>query len=268
MNDDMRSQIGGPYDMRAWEAAANPEGIHYSIAVQTVAVADETPELLTTAGNSPSLAGVVGWIDVNDPDFRRNLDVLMSLPGANKLVGVRELAEYHPDAEWLASPTMNDAAAAFGVAGLTLDLLVLPHQIPAAMSLVGSHPEVRFVLDHLAKPPLAGGAFTAWANSLRALARFENLACKISGYSTFDYPAPPDYVKLKPVLDVALDTFGPSRILFGSDWPVAELGASYATVVEIAHQFTAGFSSGERNRFWSGTAVEWYPRAVVLGTFS
>jgi L-fuconolactonase len=264
MTDDMKSRIGGPYDMRAWESVANPAGIHRSIAVQTVAVADETPELLAVGEHSASLAGVVGWVDVNDPDFRSNLDALMSLPGGNKLVGIRELAEYNPNAEWLASPTMNDVAAALGVANLTLDLLVLPHQIPAAISLVESHPDVRFVLDHLAKPSLAAVAFERWERNMRALARLENVACKLSGYATFDLSGSPSYSKLKPAFDIVLDAFGPQRIMFGSDWPVAELGASYATVVQIAHEFTASLSAAEQNRFWAGTALEWYPNAVVL----
>ncbi|WP_309620517.1 amidohydrolase family protein [Salinibacterium sp.] len=265
MTDDMKSRIEGPYDMQAWESVANPEGIHHSIAVQTVPLAIETPELLAVGQHSASLAGVVGWLDVKDPEFRDNLDTLMSLPGANKLVGIRELAEYHPDAEWLASPTMNDAAEALGVANLTLDLLVLPHQIPAAMSLAESHPDVRFVLDHLAKPSLAADALERWARYLGALARLDNVACKMSGYATFDLPGTPSYPKLKPAFDIVLDAFGPQRIMFGSDWPVAELGASYATVMQIAHEFAASLSAAEQNRFWSGTALEWYPNVVILG---
>lgn len=265
MTDDMKSQIQGPYDMQAWESAANPEGIHHSIAVQTVPQADETPELLAVGQHSASLAGVVGWLDVKDPDFRDNLDALMSLPGGNKLVGIRELAEYHPDAEWLAGPAMNNAAEALGVANLTLDLLVLPHQIPAATSLAESHPDVRFVLDHLAKPSLAAAALQRWARNLGALARLDNVACKMSGYATFDLSGTPSYSKLKPAFDIVLDAFGPQRMMFGSDWPVAELGASYATVTQIAHEFTASLSAAEQDRFWSGTALEWYPAVVVSG---
>ncbi|MEO7147546.1 MAG: amidohydrolase family protein, partial [Terrimesophilobacter sp.] len=186
MTDEMKTQIEGPYDMRDWEAVAKPEAIDYSIAVQTVPVADETPELLATGVESKSLAGVVGWLDVTDSRFRENLDALRQLPGGNKLVGLRELAEYHPDSDWMSSPTMHEVARALGEWNLTLDLLVLTHQIPAATKLVKANPDVRFVLDHLAKPSLEPADLGQWSENLRDLASFENVACKFSGYAVFD----------------------------------------------------------------------------------
>ena len=268
MTDEMKAQIEGPYGMGDWEAVAKPQGIDFSIVVQTVPVADETPELLAAGLESESLAGVVGWLDVTDSRFRKNLDDLCLLPGGNKLVGLRELAEYHPDSEWMASPTMNDVARALGESGLTLDLLVLTHQIPAATKLVEANPDVRFVLDHLAKPTLEPAALARWSENLRALARSENVACKVSGYAVFDLPNAPAYPRLKPAFDIVLDAFGPNRVMFGSDWPVAELGARYGDVVAIAGQFSSGFSPEEQDRFWSGTAIEWYPNVVVSGAGS
>lgn len=263
MTDKMKTQIEGPYDMGDWEAVAKPQAINFSIAVQTVPVADETLELLAAGLESTSLAGVVGWLDVTDSRFRENLDALCQLPGGNKLVGLRELAEYHPDSEWMASPTMNEVARALGESGLTLDLLVLTHQIPAATKLVEANPNVRFVLDHLAKPSLEPAALVQWSENVRALAHSENVACKVSGYAVFDLPNSPTYARLKPAIDVVLDAFGPNRLMFGSDWPVAELGARYGDVVEIARQFSSGFSTEEQDRFWAGTAIEWYPNVVV-----
>ena len=268
MTEEMKSKIEGPYNMGDWEVVANPQGIDFSIVVQTVPVPDETLELLAIGQQSRSLAGVVGWLDVTDPQFRENLDGLCSLPGGHKLVGLRELAEYHPDSEWMASPTMNAVTAALGELGLTLDLLVLSHQLPAATRLVEANPDVRFVLDHLAKPSLEPAALTRWSDNLWALAQFENVACKVSGYAVFDLPNVPVYTRLKPAFDVVLDAFGPNRIMFGSDWPVAELGAQYADVVQIARQFSSGFSPAEQDRFWAGTALEWYPNAVVSGASS
>ncbi len=265
MTPDLAAVIGGPYDISDWQAAANPAGVSHGIFVQTVGVPDETPEVLRIAAERPELIGVVGWVDVSsaDPDvIGQAVDELRAGPGGDALVGTRVLAEYHPDPDWLDSREVHAIARALGERGLTLDLLTKPDQLPAAARLVASHPQTRFVLDHLSKPTMNSADKPSWAEGISAVAASANVACKLSGYLTFD-AAEMTADRLRPYFDVLIGTFGPSRMLFGSDWPVDVLGGGYAKAVAVADGLLAGVGEEERARVWSGTALEWYPAAAA-----
>lgn len=237
---------------------ARAAGVAASVLVQTVTVADETPEFLALAQESDLVAGVVGWIDLTRPEAADTLARLRQLPGGRHLVGIRHQVQGEPDPQWLLRPDVRRGLAAVGAAGLAYDLVVLPHQLPACVKAAQDHPELIFVLDHLGKPPVASGALEPWAADVRSLAALPNTVCKLSGLVTEADPTTWTVDDLRPYADTVLDAFGPDRLMFGSDWPVCTLAATYAEVVDAAQQLTALLSESERAALFAGTATRVY----------
>ncbi|MEV6793549.1 amidohydrolase family protein [Streptomyces sp. NPDC051320] len=237
--------------------AARAAGVHATVVVQTVTVAGETPELLALAAAGEPVAGVVGWTDLTVPGVGDTLAALRELPGGDKLVGIRHQVQGEPDVAWLLRPEVRRGLAAVAAAGLAYDLVVLPHQLPVAAAAAAQLPELTFVLDHLGKPPIASGTREPWAADLRALAARPNTVCKLSGMVT---EAGQDWTTegLRPYTDTVLEAFGPERLMFGSDWPVCTLDASYAEVVDTAHRLTAKLSPDERRQVFETTAARVY----------
>ncbi|MFD5746412.1 amidohydrolase family protein [Streptomyces sp. NPDC127033] len=243
-------------DELAAETAA--AGVGATVLVQTVAVAAETPEFLALAEGSELVAGVVGWTDLTAPGVADALAALRAGPGGGKLAAVRHPVEGEADPAWLLRPEVLRGLAAVGAAGLAYDLLVRPHQLPAATEAARLLPDLTFVLDHLAKPPVAEGRTAPWEEHFRALAALPNTVCKLSGMVTeaeWDSWTPED---LRPYAAVALDAFGPERLMFGSDWPVSRLAASYGEVLDAARTVTDGLGAAERDAVFGGTARRVY----------
>ena len=228
-------------------------GIDATVVVQTVAVAGETPELLALAASDPDVAGVVGWTDLTTPGVADRLAEL----AAPELVGIRHLVQEEPDPDWLTRPPVQAGLAAVGAAGLVYDLLVTPAQLPAAIETVRRQPEVRFVLDHGAKPPIRSGGLEPWAGLITDLAAAPNVAVKLSGLVT-EARADPSTDDLRPYCDRLLAAFGPDRVMFGSDWPVCLLACDYDRTIELAESACAGLSGPERASVFGGTAARWY----------
>ena len=205
-------------------------GIDATVLVQTVTVPEETPELLALAAEHELIAGVVGWVDLTAPDVA---EALAALP-SEWLVGIRHQVQGEPDPHWLCREDVRRGLRAVADAGLVYDLLTLPPQLPAAIETVRALDDVVFVVDHLSKPPIASGALEPWASDIRELARHENVACKLSGMVTEADWSTWTVDDLRPYADTVLEAFGPDRVMFGSDWPVCTLAASYAEVVEAA----------------------------------
>lgn len=238
--------------------AAARAGVTTTVVVQTVAVAAETPELLALAAADELAGGVVGWADLTDPALADRMAELRALPGGETLAGIRHLVQGEPDPDWLTRPEVLRGLRTVAAAGLAFDLLTLPHQLPAAVRAVRAVPELRFVLDHLSKPPIASGELQPWHEHLRALAGCDNVAAKLSGLVTEADWRTWSVADLRPYADAALAAFGPGRLMFGSDWPVCTLAASYAEVVAAAEELTAGLSGAERHAVFGGTARRWY----------
>ncbi|WP_306319906.1 MULTISPECIES: amidohydrolase [unclassified Streptomyces] len=215
-------------------------GVDATVLVQTVTVAEETPEFLALAERGDLVAGVVGWTDLTRPDVRDTLDRLRELPGGRHLVGIRHQVQGEPDPEWLLRPDVRRGLAALADSGLVYDLVVLPHQLPACAKAAAEHPELAFVLDHLGKPPIAAHELEPWRTRIRALAALPNTYCKLSGLVTEADWAHWTLDDLRPYADTALDAFGPDRVMFGSDWPVCTLAATYAQVVDTARELVGG----------------------------
>jgi L-fuconolactonase len=237
---------------------AKAAGIGRTVLVQVLPSLAETAEFLALAGEPDLVAGVVGWADLTCAAVPETLAALRSGPGGARLAGIRHLVQGEPDPGWLARPDVRRGLRAVADAGLVYDLLTLPRQLPAAIEAARALPGLTFVLDHLSKPPIASGALQPWATLVRELAALPNVSCKLSGMVTEAGRPGWTVAGLRPYAEVILDAFGPSRVMFGSDWPVCLLAASYAEVVSAAQELAAGLNQDEQADVFGGTAARVY----------
>ncbi|WP_055711226.1 amidohydrolase family protein [Streptomyces torulosus] len=240
------------------EPEARAAGVSATVLVQTVTVAEETPEFLALAAGSDLVAGVVGWTDLTSPEVADTLAGLREGPGGEHLVGVRHQVQGEPDPRWLTRPDVLRGLAAVADAGLVYDLLVKPHQLPAAVEAARRLPRLTFVLDHLAKPPVASGELEPWAGEIRRLAALPNTVCKLSGLVTEADWDTWRVADLQPYAATVLDAFGPDRLMFGSDWPVCRLASDYREVLDTAETLVCGLSPAEHHDVFAGCAVRTY----------
>lgn len=222
-----------------------------SIVVEARSRLDETLDLLERAADPHRRPdAVIGWVDL-EGDVPAQLALLGAAPGGDRLVGIRHQIQSETDPGWFTRPTVLAGIEAVGAAGLVFDLVVRADQLPACRTLAEALPEVDFVLDHLGKPPIASGALQPWADDLRAFAAQPNTAAKISGLVTEADHERWVVEDLAPFVDVALDAFGDRRLLYGSDWPVCELAASYEQVLDTARHL---LPTGDATAVFGGNA--------------
>jgi L-fuconolactonase len=239
-------------------AALAGHDVDGTVVVQTVADVTETEELLDLAMAEPLIAGVVGYVDVAAPDVGAQIDRLQQRASGRWLVGVRSLVQYETDPNWLRRPDVVAGLRAVASHGLVHDLLIQPHQIDAAIDAVSVVDEGTFVVDHLAKPNIADDLWEPWARGLADLALRPNVTAKLSGLVTEAHWATWTTDQLRPYVDHALAVFGPSRLMFGSDWPVCTLAATYDRVVESMSSLTSMLSPDEHTAVFGGTATTVY----------
>jgi len=245
----------GPGDLASLLTA---NGVDATILIQTRASLDETREFLATAAGTPFVRGVVGWVDLTDPGVADVIAELRAGPGGDRLVGIRHQVHDEPDADWLLRDDVRRGIRAVGEAGLVYDLLVRTRELPAALAVAEALPDVRFVIDHIAKPAIRDGVRQPWSDRMAAFAALDHVSCKLSGMVTeadWEGWQPAD---LAPYVDHVLVVFGPRRVLFGSDWPVCLLAASYGRVVETARELLRGLSEAETAAVFDDTATEVY----------
>jgi L-fuconolactonase len=252
------------YALADLRPAAEQAGVTGTVLVQTVTVAEETPELLALATADPLVAAVVGWVDLTAPAVAADLARLRSGPGGGYLASVRHQVQEEPDPDWLRRPDVLRGLSAVAAAGLCYDLVVRPHQLPAARYAAAQVPGLIFVLDHGGKPPVEAGALEPWATDVRAFAALPNTACKLSGLVTEASPGSAA-AAFTPFADVILSAFGAGRVMFGSDWPVCLLASDYAGVLALARALVTGLSEAERAAVFAGTAARVYGLAAAAG---
>ncbi|MBW5251240.1 amidohydrolase family protein [Streptomyces sp. P01-B04] len=240
------------------EPEARANGVSATVLVQTVTLPEETPEFLALAHGSDLVAGIVGWSDLTALDIADTLAALRELPGGDRLVSLRHQVQGEPDPRWLLRPDVQRGLAAVADAGLVYDLVVQPHQLPAAVRAAELLPGLTFVLDHAGKPQIATGQQHPWADDVRALAALPNTVCKLSGLVTEADPHDWTLEDLRPYAGTVLDAFGPGRLMFGSDWPVCRLAATYTEVVETALALLDGLADDERDAVLATTAERVY----------
>jgi L-fuconolactonase len=245
------------FDLAELRPSLLAHGVDATVVVQTITVADETPELLALATREPLVAGVVGWVVRTAPDVADRLAVLLAQSG--HLVGIRHQVQGEPDPRWLCRDDVRRGLAAVAAAGLVYDLLVVPPQLPAAIETVAALPELTFVLDHAGKPAIAsGGGLASWRSDIRVLAALPNVAVKLSGLITEADHATWTVDQLRPYVHTLLDAFGADRVMFGSDWPVCLLAGSYDDVIAAAEVLTGGLDAAEQAAVFGRTAAHWY----------
>jgi L-fuconolactonase len=245
----------GPGDLAPLLTA---HGVEATVLVQTRSSLDETREFLATAADTPFVRGVVGWVDLTDPSVADAIAELRAGPGGDRLVGIRHQVHDEPDPEWLLREDVRRGIRAVGEAGLVYDLLVRTRELPAALVVVEALPDGRFVIDHIAKPAIRDGVRQPWADRIAAFAALEHVACKLSGVVTEADWGRWQPAELAPYVDHVLEVFGPRRVLFGSDWPVCLLAASYDRVVGTARELLDGLSEADTALVFGGTATEIY----------
>jgi L-fuconolactonase len=221
----------------------------------------ETLSFLAIADATPEIAGVVGWVSLTDPDLPATLARLRAAPGGSRLVGVRDQVQAATDPGHLARPEVRASLAAAGAAGLAFDLVVRQEQLTACAEAVAATPATTFVLDHLGKPRIRDGKVAEWRATLAPLAARDNVVAKLSGLLT---EAGPEWTvrALAPYVEAALELLGTDRLMFGSDWPVCELVASYADTRSAYDACLSGLSTSERGAIYGGTARRVYQLAV------
>jgi L-fuconolactonase len=233
-------------------------GIDASVLVQTRSSLEETREFLATAAATAFIRGVVGWVDLTDPAVAEVIATLRAGPGGDRLVGIRHQVHDEPDPDWLLRDDVGRGIRAVREAGLVYDLLVRSRELPATLALARRAPDVRFVIDHLAKPPIRDGRLHPWAELIAPFGALDHVACKVSGMVTEADSTTWRPSDLAPYVDHVLEVFGPRRLLFGSDWPVCLLAASYERVVDAARSTLAGLGADESAAVFGATAVTIY----------
>ena len=226
-----------------------------TIAVQADQSERETLFLLDLAQRHEFIRGVVGWVDLRSARLSERLEFFSQF---SKLRGFRHIAQAEPDDRFLARPEFVRGVAQIRRFGFTYDILIYPRQLEAAAELAARLPEQPFILDHIAKPEIKAKEIAAWERGIHRLAACRNVCCKLSGLVTeadWHEWQPQDF---KPYLDVVFDCFGAERLMFGSDWPVCLLAASYARVREAIGEYTEGLPQPAKDGIFDGNAARIY----------
>ena len=246
-----------PSDLKAAMASA---GIDGTIAVQARQTMEETRWLLDLADATSQIRGVVGWAPIAGEEFPGCME---EFDGRVKLKGLRHVIQDERDPHYILREDFNSGIRTLVDSGLVYEILIFERHLEDAIYFVDEHPRQSFVLDHIGKPLIAAGKLEPWAARMRELGRRENVWCKLSGMVTeADWHTDPmcasSLVMMKPYLDVAVEAFGPSRLMAGSDWPVCLLATGYAQWFELLRNYFSGYSEMEHAAIFGGTAVEVY----------
>ena len=230
-------------------------GVGQTILVQASNSLAETYWLLSLAERYPFIAGVVGWVDLRDPEMEQELEVLTVNP---KFKGVRHLVESEPADDWLVEPGVLKGLRVLEKHRVPYDLLVHTRHLKHVKTVAEACPNLSLVIDHMAKPPIASGEVAAWARALEEVSAYPNISCKLSGLVTEANWTSWTTEDLQPYIELALEFFGPKRMMFGSDWPVCLLASSYLRVLESFQSILADLAEENRNRIFSENATDFY----------
>lgn len=225
------------------------------IAVQADQSEEETHFLLELAKDNDFIKGVVGWIDLRNPNLKSRLDYFSQF---KKLKGFRHIVQAEIEDDFLLRDDFCQGISLLESFSFTYDILILPKHLKVVLKFVQRFPYQKFVIDHLAKPNFKQTDFTDWEKGIRELASCPNVYCKVSGLVTeadWDSWSKTDFTYC---LNVVTEAFGINRLLFGSDWPVSLLAASYTQTCEIVENYFSKFSSEEQEKIWNGNAIEFY----------
>ncbi len=236
------------------EPLLKQNNIDACVSVQADQSRTETEFLLDLAGRFDFIAGVVGWVDFFAPDLE---DQLRRYSHAKKLKGFRHIVQAEPDG-FLSGKKFIEGVKRLRNFDFRFDLLVYHHQLAEAIIFLKETTDIRIVVDHIAKPSIKTGAIDQWKKDMKAVAGFDNVCCKISGMVTEAEWSTWTREQIYPYIDVILEAFGPSRLMYGSDWPVCLVAGSYNDQFGIVNDYLSALSVNERNQILGFSATEFY----------
>lgn len=237
------------------EPLLKEQGVAQTVVVQASNSIEETRWMLSLAEDYPFIAGVVGWVNLMSADVGQQLE---ELTAHRKFKGVRHLVESEPEDNWLIQQSVLRGLNALSHYGVSYDLLVHTRHLRYVKTVAERCPELHLVVDHMAKPPIAQGEVKEWARALKEVAAYENVSCKLSGLVTEADHTSWQAEDLRPFVESALEFFGARRLMFGSDWPVCLLAASYGEVLESFQALTSGLSEEEHAFIFAENAKDFY----------
>jgi L-fuconolactonase len=254
LRDPSLERIRRDYTVDDLRAAIGPAGVGRTVLVEAGRCeAAETHLFLRVAHDTPEIAGVVGWASLLDPVLEATIDAYRAGPGGRLLVGIRDQVQAEAD-DFLDRAPVRDGLATVAAAGLVNELVVRTAQLPSVARAAEALPRSTFVLDHLGKPGIAAGELGRWRDLIAPVAGCPNVIAKLSGLVTEANWAAWTPDDLKPYVDIAVGLFGTDRLMFGSDWPVLELAATY---LEVKDAMT-GLLGGSPADVFAGTAISTY----------
>lgn len=254
MSDKMKA-LRRDFLMPEFQDVMRETGVTGTVAVQARQTVEETEWLLDLAAHHPSILGVVGWVPLIERGVATVLERFARHP---RLKAVRHVLHDESDDLYMLRADFNRGVDMLHDFGLAYDILIFERHLPQTLQFVDRHPDQVFVMDHIAKPRIREGVLSPWRERMKELARRENVYCKISGMATeADWETwTPDM--LRPYFDVVLSTFGPGRLMFGSDWPVLTIAGGYQRWVKTFRSFISELSADEQESICQGTAIKAY----------
>ena len=237
------------------EPVLRANDVEKTVLVQASNSVAESRWLLQLADENNFIAGVVGWVDLMSLETASQLE---ELTAHAKFKAVRHLVESEPEDDWLVHGEVLNGLKMLAAFGVSYDLLVHTRHLQHARQVAEECPELSLVIDHLAKPPIARGEFVEWARELRPLAAYPNVYCKLSGLVTEANWITWTTDDLRPYVEYALELFGAERLMFGSDYPVCLLAASYERVLESFQELLEDLGTEDRDRIFGGNAARFY----------
>ncbi len=242
----------GPADLAPLLEECQLQG---SIAVQASQTEAENMFLLDLAENHPIIKGIVGWLDLQSKNVTERLNYYSA---RKKIKGFRHVIHDEADIDFMLRPAFVNGISSLKQFGFTYDILIYPFHLPGTVKLVNQFPDQLFVINHIAKPEISKKEIILWKKLMTPVASFPNVYCKISGMVTeakWHRWAQDDFI---PYLDTIVNLFGTERVLYGSDWPVCTLSASYRETYNIVKKYFDSFSHGEQDNFFGMNAQRFY----------
>ena len=253
---DAVAPINRSFAFEEVEPQLREAGVDRVVLVQAADTPEDSAAMFDVAARQPMVAGVVAWVDLRDPAAVGG--ALDRWSAAGPLLGIRHLIHDEADPDWLGQEAVHRSLAVLASRGLAYDVIgVLPRHLEHAVALADELPELRLVVDHLGAPPV-GADPGAWERLVAELGRRSNVFVKLSGLTTLGPAGRASAPDLRPYVDRALDAFGPSRMLYGGDWPVSTLATPYAETVAVARDLLAALTPAERDEVLAGSAARAY----------
>lgn len=230
-------------------------GVDGCIAVQASQTREENDFLLGLAAAHPYIRGVVGWIDWQSQDIKEQLAYYQTV---EKMKGFRHVIHDEPDTDFMLQPGFIKYVTEVLQHGFVYDILIFDYHLPNTLQFLQQLPAKAMVIDHIAKPKIGKKEIRQWKEDLKAIAAYPHIYCKISGMVTEAVWKKWTYEDFVPYIDTVMELFGPDRVLYGSDWPVCTLSASYADTYGIVARYFEQMTAAEQEKFFGGNATAVY----------